>query len=104
MKTTISGYLAAVLSLLTILATVPTELQAQIMALMPKSVQPYTALVFALAAFLAKLYQSKNTQDSILPPSGEAPRSSAAPATSEAASSQQILPTDEPITSNKPTP
>lgn len=63
MKTTISGYIAGLMSLLAIVATVPTDLQAMLMALFPKPSQPYVAIIFAFAAFIAKGYQAQNTQD-----------------------------------------
>lgn len=65
-KTSVSGYIGGFFTLLAICATVPTELQAMIMATFPKLTQPYVALFFAIAAFAAKAYQSKHTQD-VLP-------------------------------------
>lgn len=62
-KTTVSGYIGAVSGLLSIISLMPSELQKQIMETMPQSWQPYTALVFALIAFFARVYQSQNTQD-----------------------------------------
>ena len=68
MKTTISGIIAAFFSFMTVIATVPTDLQAMVMNMFPKSAQPWSALIFAVAAFIAKSYQSKNTADSVTPP------------------------------------
>ena len=65
MKTTISGIIAAIFGLLAFIATVPTELQAMLMRTMPTSWQPYTALIFAGAAFVARTYASKHTQDTL---------------------------------------
>ena len=65
MKTTISGIIAAIFGLLTIIATVPTALQEMLMRQMPTAWQPYTALIFATAGFIAKAYQAKNTQDTL---------------------------------------
>lgn len=52
------------MGLLAFVATVPTDLQSMLMGIMPKPWQPYTALIFAFAAFAARSYQAKNTQDS----------------------------------------
>lgn len=65
MKTTISGIAAALLSLLSIMAVVPSELQKMIMEACPKTIQPYIAIVFAVAAFIAKTYQAQQTQDKL---------------------------------------
>ena len=65
MKTTISGIIAAIFGLLTIIATVPTALQEMLMRQMPTAWQPYTALIFATAGFIARTYQAKNTQDTL---------------------------------------
>tara|TARA_B110000503_G_C6960423_1_gene334794 strand:+ start:231 stop:497 length:267 start_codon:yes stop_codon:yes gene_type:complete len=64
MKTSISGFIAALLGFITILATVPTELQKMLMDCFPHAAQPYIAIIFAAAAFIARTYQARHTQDS----------------------------------------
>lgn len=64
-KTSVSGYTAAIFGLLTIMATVPTELQKMIMEQVPKGVQPWIAIIFAVAAFIARSYQGHVTQDKL---------------------------------------
>ena len=63
MKTSVSGFIAALLGFITILATVPTELQKMLMECFPKDAQPYVAIIFAFAAFITRTYQAKQTQD-----------------------------------------
>ena len=62
-KTTISGVISATSGLLSIVAVMPSELQKQLMETLPTVWRPYTALIFAMIAFFARVYQSKNTQD-----------------------------------------
>lgn len=69
-KTTFTGYIGTAAFLLTIAATVPTEVQKQIMECVPKSVQPWIALVFALVSGAARITQAHFTADS--PPNPKA--------------------------------
>ena len=63
MKTTISGIVAALSSLLALIALAPPELQNQIPQIFPEKYRGGIALLLGFISFAAKSYQSKNTQD-----------------------------------------
>jgi len=71
-KTTVSGVIAALASFFALISLAPPELQNQIPQLFPEAHRGQITIALGLIAFVAKAYQSKNTQD-LKPSSPEAP-------------------------------